>query len=711
MTKYIPFRRLVTTLVVALSFASVFSGALASHANSGDDEARVSSQLLLANPTISEPRLSPDGRHIAFVYSRDDHQRVFVRPRVGGKAIGLAEFPLEAVRLSRLWWANSERVLFEGLSPDPRIEEGGPLTTRIYAVSRERPRIKWLGRHWPDRGLDWVRAQADDPDRVLHLVGSDRDNVLISHLALGEQTPRVSRMSVYSGRLREAQEERPGVQNFFADAAGRVRAAEAVGRSSDGRSYTLLARVQAAEDLEVVSESQDHLAPDVRFAGFHGDPGRLYVFAPSDGRDALYEFDIATRALGEQVYAHPEFDVTGVETSLFDGRVVGARFEAEAPEVAYFDEAAGKEHALIVRSLMGADAATSIHRIVSATRSGDIAIVLAEGDTRPPSYFAYHRERKEMNFVFDGQKGIETDRLAPREAIEVSMPDETKRSGFLTRPQSSAAEPPPLVVLAPDGPGDRALRGFDPVVQFFASRGFAVLEVNTRGSRGFGRAFAQAGLADWGMAMNRDLDDAVRALAAEGKVDPGRVVIYGRGFGGTLAMRALAGAPDLYRAGASYGGIMDFEAQWRTHAKPLLAFAASAQPDTRSESSPSAQVARIEAPVLLGHGARNAVVPAEQGRSFAKALEAAGKQVDWVEYEAEYDNFALERSRVDFHDRAVQLFEAAVATPVASPDPAASATNPSGDAEPADAAEAEAEPDDVPSDAVETADSPSPDDG
>ncbi|MDP6981261.1 MAG: prolyl oligopeptidase family serine peptidase [Myxococcota bacterium] len=691
MTKPLLLPLSASTFAMVLSLTAALGLAFPSPGDAAQGDARIASRLLLANPTISEPRLSPNGRHIAFVYSRDDRQRVFVRPSVGEETVGLAEFPLEKVRLSRLWWANNERVLLEGLSPDPRLKQGGPLTKRIYAVNRERPRIKWLGRNWPDRGLDWARAQVAMPDRILHLVRDDRDNVLLSHLGVGETTPRVSRMSVYSGRLREVQESLPGVQTFFADAAGRVRAAEAIGRSADGRSDSLLARVEASSELTVVSESADHAASDMRFAGFHDDPGRLYVLAPREGRDALFEFDIATQSLGEEVYAHAEFDVVGVETSPFDGRVVGARFEAEAPEVAYFDEVAGKEQALIARSLTSADAGTNIHRIVSATRNGEIAMVMAEGDARPPSYYAYHRERKEMNLVFDGHPGIETDGLAVREAIEVGMPDASKRSGFLTRPSNSAAEPPALVVIAPEGPGDRALRGFDPLVQFFANRGFAVLELNTVGSRGFGRAFAAAGLEGWGMAMNRDLDDAVRALAAEGKVDAGRVVIYGRGFGGTLAVRALAGAPDLYRAGASYGGIMDFDAQWQANAEPLLGFAAAAQPDTRSGASPSELAAGIEVPVLLGHGGRDAVVAIEQGRRFAATLESAGKQVDFVEYEAEYDGFALERSRVDFHDRVIALFEGAVAAPVASPDPGASTTTPSPETAPESGGDAEPE--------------------
>ncbi len=661
---------------------------------------------LFANPTISQPRLSPSGRHIAFVYSGSDIQKVFVRPRVGQETVPVADFALEEVRLTKLWWANSERLLLEGQDIDPR-GPAGPLVSRFYAVNRERPRAELLGRNWPDRGLGWLKAQITHPDRVLHRLPDDRDGVLVSHLTFGAKAPSVSRMSVYSGRLRDVQGELPNVDSFFADASGRVRAAEAIGRSADGRSYTLLARKRVNEPLTVVSESVEALAPAIRFAGFHDDPGTIYVLAEKDGRDALYEFDLASAVIGREVYAHPRFDVLGVHLDPTSGRAVGARYEAETGEVAWFDDADREEHELIVRSLHSVDPYTTSHRIVSTTKSGDIAIVAAEGDARPPLYYAYHRERKEMNFVFAEREGTAVDTLVERESITLEMPDGSTRGGFLTLPATDGAGAlPPLVVLAPEGPGDRALRGFDPVVQFFASRGFAVLEVDTLGSRGLGRAFHRSGLEEWGMAMNRDLDWAVDALAATGRVDGERVVIYGQGLGGTLALRALAASPTRYRAAASYGGVMDFEAQWRAYAKPLQPFAMAAAslppvsagqekeapdateatrepvaetteeaveapaPPSRNRFAPIAMVDAIDGAVLLGHGARDFRVPVGQSRAMAEALEVAGKRVALIEYATEFDGFAIDRNRIDFHDRVIEWFEQAVAPPVASPDPA-----------------------------------------
>ncbi|MBW2725691.1 MAG: hypothetical protein JRE71_15020, partial [Deltaproteobacteria bacterium] len=308
-------------------------------------------EAFFGNPTISEPRLSPDGKHIAFVFSKDDYQRVFVRPVTGSETVGLAEIPMREVRLRWLGWANSNRVLLSGAAPDPKATEVEPLMTRLFGVNRVRPRLKWLGERWKGRGPGWLTRQARFEDRIISRLPDDRDSVLISHLEFGRKTPSVSTMNVYSGRLRLQIAAIEGVERWHVDAAGNVRAAEAFGRSSDGKSYTLLARKDMESDLAPVFESEDDSATGYRFAGFHRDPNRLYVLANHEGRDALYEFDIGARTLGPLVFAHAEVDVTAAHYSEARQQVVGAEYVVDEPGVGFFDDEAKKEQLSIDRSL------------------------------------------------------------------------------------------------------------------------------------------------------------------------------------------------------------------------------------------------------------------------------------------------------------------------------------------------------------------------
>ncbi|MCP5044998.1 MAG: S9 family peptidase [bacterium] len=666
----------------------------------GQAASQVSIEAFFSNPTVSSPRLSPDGRHIAFVFSKDDRQRVFVRERVGDEVVGLAEFALDKVRLGWLAWANSERVLLAGLAPDPSSKGIAPLTTRIFAVARERSRLRWLGERWPARGQEWVALQVRHPDQVISLLPSERDTVLVSHLEPGNETPSVSRLNVYSGRLRKRQDALPGVQHLYVDRRGEVRAGEAFDPSREGRGFTLLARVNADDELAAVFESEDALGSSHRFAGFHEDRGRIYVLSDHEGRDALFEFDIAQRKLGKLVFAHPEYDVTGIHESLGRNKVVGAEYAGDTPGIGFFDEDARREQALIDRSLRAGQSGGTTNRVVSATRGGKLAILSVSSDVQPPVYYAYNREKKEMNFVFEERAGIPVEALAPMEAIGFEARDGTPLTGYLTLPRDAETAKLPVIALAHRGFGDRVMRVFDPVVQLFANRGFAVLQVNTRGSRGLGRAFGEAGLHNWGERMEQDLNDGVRWLVEAGTADAERIGVFGTGFGGTVAMGALAAAPELYRAGASYAGIMDLEAQLAANPDPIGAYVAHAnrREPRHDETSPDAQngestqsgdgvavedegvslrtrsplhrTGDIRAAVLLAHGAKNALVLVEQTRAMVQALEASGKRVESIEYADEFDGLALESNRIDFYSKLLAFFEAELAAPVASPDPA-----------------------------------------
>lgn len=639
--------------------------------------AQIPLEAFFRNPAISGPRLSPDGKHIAFVFSQDDHQRVFVRPAVGGEAVGLVDFPISEVRLGWLAWANSNRLLLSGVASDPNATKLEPRETRLYAINRGRPRLKWLGRRWPTRGPDWLAWQTRFEDRVISMLRDDRDSVLISHLGFGQRTPSLSRMNIYSGRLHLLQASIAGVERWHVDPQGEVRAAEAFGRSSDGRSYTLLARSDVQKELAAVFESEDYWKTGYRFAGFHRDPNLLYVLADHAGRDALYEFDIEARTLGPLVFAHPEVDVLAAHYSEARKKIVGAEYIVDQPGIGFFDEDAGKEQALIDRSLRTVQAGETTNRIVSTTQDGDLVILEVSSQVQPPVYYAYDRSKKQINFVFEQYPGIPTGQLARVERIDFEARDGTKIPGYLTFPRDVARSKLPMIVLPHGGPGSRAAKVYDPVVQFFANRGFAVLQVNFRGSSGFGQAFRLAGYREWGKAIQDDISDGVRWAIDRGFADPDRIGIFGTGYGGYSALMGLVLAPDLYRAGASYAGIAELEwifqdgenFLWELEVHGKLIGAGDSDREALHGRSPLGRIEEIRVPVLLGHGARDPRVGVKHSRRLAQALKTAGKTVEYHEYEDEFHGLALESNRIAFYRRLLEFFETHLAPQAPPADP------------------------------------------
>jgi hypothetical protein len=166
---------------------------------------RIPVEVLFGNPKLSQPKLSPDGKQIAFVSSKGDTQTVFVRSVVGSKPVGLAEFPLDQVGLRWFDWATSERLVLSADARDPKASGLLAPETRLYAVSDRRPRLKWLGEKWQAHDPDQSISKARFPDRVIGLMPRDRENVLISHLEVDEPSPGVSTMNLRTGRLRTVQ--------------------------------------------------------------------------------------------------------------------------------------------------------------------------------------------------------------------------------------------------------------------------------------------------------------------------------------------------------------------------------------------------------------------------------------------------------------------------------------------------------------------------
>ncbi|HLZ74683.1 S9 family peptidase [Phenylobacterium sp.] len=230
--------------------------------------------------------------------------------------------------------------------------------------------------------------------------------------------------------------------------------------------------------------------------------------------------------------------------------------------------------------------------------------------------------------------------IAPVKAIKFKAKDGLELHGYLTVPRGRPAKDLPLVVFPHGGPAARDELGFDWWAQAMASRGYAVLQVNFRGSDGYGWDFLKAGFGEWGRKMQTDLSDGVRFLAAEGAIDPKRVCIVGASYGGYAALAGTALDVGVYRCAVSYGGISDLK-RFNTWLARNNSFASqryflrfmgaeSTKDPTLAEVSPVAHIDRVAVPVMLIHGKDDTVVPLEQSRIMADALKAAGKPVELV---------------------------------------------------------------------------------
>jgi dipeptidyl aminopeptidase/acylaminoacyl peptidase len=235
--------------------------------------------------------------------------------------------------------------------------------------------------------------------------------------------------------------------------------------------------------------------------------------------------------------------------------------------------------------------------------------------------------------------------------------------GYLTRPTGAAPAPLPTILYLHGGPSTRDVWGWDPTVQFLASRGFAVFQPNFRGSTGYGRRHAELGHEQWGLAMQDDIEDAAHWLIARGITDPRRIGIYGADYGGYAALMALVKTPELFAAGASLAGVTDLiamlndEAWCRSGPRSEQTVGSWWSDRTRlRETSPAQRADRILAPVLIAHGTADDAVHVRHAERMAEALEAGGGQVETLLYPGEVQGFVDEGKRIDFYERLAEFF-------------------------------------------------------
>lgn len=276
-------------------------------------------------------------------------------------------------------------------------------------------------------------------------------------------------------------------------------------------------------------------------------------------------------------------------------------------------------------------------------------IVMTDSEVRAPAVYLYDTRVPRITQIASAYAGLLGVDLPARHAYSYTARDGTAIPGYLTRPLG-ASGPTPLVVLPHGGPAARDVGGFDWMAHFLASRGYAVLQPNFRGSRGYGNGWETAGHGQWGIGvMQHDLSDGVAALVEGGLADPERVCIVGASYGGYAALAGAVFTPELYRCAAAIAPVSDlvdmlgFERNRRGGESAAVSYwrlaMGGGDPDGLNDrlraASPAAHPERARAPILLVHGRDDAVVPVEQSRNMARALRRAGKSVELIELDGE----------------------------------------------------------------------------
>lgn len=448
------------------------------------------------------------------------------------------------------------------------------------------------------------------------------------------------RLDSDTGRGRQAALLPRNVDDVVLDAAGEVAARSTYDEAS-GRWGLSFSRGRAGDEIWTTTALLD--PPSLR--GLGRDGRSVVVSAKRAGGDeagaALYEVDPAgvwTRLPFER---RPSFLLFHPTSRV----LIGGGYERNSGVTyVFFDPAAAEAWA---------DASSAFAdrrpRLVSWSSDLQTVLIRTDGPGDAGSYHVVDLERRTMNTLGQAYPAIAGEQVAPVRPITYAAEDGLEIHGYLTTPPGmSDTSRLPLVVLAHGGPASRDTMGFDWWAQALASRGYAVLQANFRGSTGYGDAFMEAGYGEWGRKMQSDLSDGVRWLSREGLIDPGKVCIVGASYGGYAALAGPTLDRGVYRCAVSVAGVSDLRRMVESEARQgrrrnseavryWNRFMGADGPGDRSldARSPARLAAEADAPILLIHGRDDTVVPIEQSRLMDRALRTAGKPVEFIELDGE----------------------------------------------------------------------------
>ncbi|RJF91546.1 alpha/beta hydrolase family protein [Sphingomonas cavernae] len=616
--------------------------------------------LFGAREYVEDVSLSPDGRRIAFIVPAPGRGSTLYTAEVaaGAASVQAAYSDGDPERLRDCGWVSNTRLVCQvrGMTDQGGVKIG---FSRLIGVDADGKNMKLVSARTGSRALrmnqyggdvlDWLPGEDGAILRTRDFVPEFSTDTRLAQKENGLGVERVDTLSLSSKRIESPKTD---AVEYISDGYGRIRMMGSLPKSDmTGYSQQTLKYFYRPKDGDGWREFGK--LDLVTNAGFNPmavdrDLDAVYGFRGKDGRQALYRIALDGTMKEELVYAHPEVDVDGLVRIGRQHRVVGATFATDKRQTVFFDPALKSLGAALSKALPGLPLVTFIDSSLDESR----LLLRAGSDTDPGRYYVFDKKAKSLNEVLLSRPQLENVKLAPVKPVSFKAADGTMIPGYLTLPAASNGKNLPTIVMPHGGPGSRDEWGFDWLAQYYANRGYAVLQPNFRGSAGYGdQWFQKNGFQSWRTAIG-DVNDGGRWLVAEGIADPSKLAIVGWSYGGYAALQSAVLDPDLFKAIIAIAPVTDLErlrqeSRNYTNFRLVDAFI-GAGPHVR-EGSPAQNADKIKAPVLMFHGDLDANVDVAESRLMAEKLTAAGKKHELVVYPK------LEHSLVDSKVRTEML--------------------------------------------------------
>lgn len=468
----------------------------------------------------------------------------------------------------------------------------------------------------------------------------------------------VDRVDAKSLRSDPVEQPNYSASQYMSDGRGNVRIMRVDEAKEDGTltgQIKYFYRTQGSRDWKTLADYADWQA-QIQPLAVDADANSLYALKKKDGRYALYALKLDEGGAETLIAANPQVDIDDV-VRVGDGmKVIGYTYADESRHEVYFDP----EFKALAESLSKALPNLPLIDFVDSSADGRKLLIFASSDTDPGRYYLFDRDTKTLNEAMLDRPELEGRTLAREKPVTITAVDGAQIPAYLTLPAGKPAKGLGAVVLPHGGPSARDEWGFDWLAQFLAARGYAVLQPEYRGSSGYGDGWQNVnGFKNWRTSAS-DIAASARWLASQGIGDPNRIAIAGWSYGGYAALMEAETDPSLYKAVIAIAPVTDLETlkqdqEYFTNARIVEDFVGSGPHIV--EGSPDRHAEKIQAPVFLGHGDLDSNVRFWHSQKMNSALEAAGKQVEFVEYKNLDHQLNDSAARVDMLTRIGELLQ------------------------------------------------------
>lgn len=579
-------------------------------------------------------QISPDGNYLSFMQPVNSRMNVFVQ-KIGEETVTQVTFATER-DIAGYFWKGNNRIIYVQ-------DSKGDENFRLFAVDRDGKNQKDL------TPFEKVRAGIvddleDNPNEMLIQINKNNPQVF-----------DVYRINVNTGEMKVVGQNPGNITGWQTDHDGKLR----IAITTDGVNSSILYRDNEDQEFKtlITTTFKETVAPIF----FTFDNKNLYM-ASNLGRDkaAIVEYDIANNKEIRVLYENPEYDVTGLNYSRKNKTLSYATYVGWKQEYFFFSKEAENIFNDLTSKLGGKQIAVS-----GNNKDEDKLLIRTYSDKSLGAYYFYDVKTKDLKKLSDVSPWLNEQHLADQKPITYKSRDGLTIHGYLTLPKGVDAKNLPVVVNPHGGPWARDVWGFNPEVQFLANRGYAVLQMNFRGSTGYGREFWETSFKQWGKTMQDDISDGVKWLIDQGIADPKRVGIYGGSYGGYATLAGLTFTPELYACGVDYVGVSNlFTFQnsippyWEPYKEMLYEMVGHPQKDSLllRDASPVFHVDKIVAPLFIAQGAHDPRVNKNESDQMVEALQKRGIDVPYMVKDNEGHGFRNEENRFDFYGAMEQFF-------------------------------------------------------